>query len=125
MTRFVLFFLLLAGFGVCAQDTITTDHIRDYIGKEVWVKGKVASVKTAADEHALAYLNIDKTFPDNVFTVALNPKYAERLKVKLDGLGGKTILVKGKVVLDAKSGSTVPQMFNPSKVVVVEPKKTK
>lgn len=113
---------LLWGLAAFAQDTITTAVIKDYIGRDIWVKGKVASVKMPSDDRSPAYINVDKGFPNNVFTVAVAPRYAERLKIKLDALTGKLILVKGKVVVDAKSGSTIPQMFNPSRIVVTEDK---
>jgi hypothetical protein len=114
--------LLLVGLAGFSQDTITTAVIKDYVGRDVWVKGKVASVKMPSDDRAPAYINVDKGFPNNVFTIAIAPKYAERMKIKLDALNGKQILVKGKVVVGAKSGSTIPQMFNPSKIVVTEDK---
>lgn len=118
MRQVVTIAFLLLSYAGFSQDTITTAKIRDYIGKEVWVKGKVASVKAASDDKAVAYINVDKSFPNNVFTIAIAVKYAERLKVKLDGINGKSILVKGKIVVDEKSGSMVPQIFNPSKIVI-------
>lgn len=101
-----------------AQDTIPTAKVNDYLNKEVWVKGTVAAVKFAEEGAAFHYINIDKAFPDNVFTVALTTKYAERLKIDLKTAKGKKILVKGRITIDEKSGSKVPQMFNPSKILI-------
>jgi len=95
-----------------AQDTITTAQIKNYIGKEVWVKGTVASVKMASEDN-INYINIDKAFPNNVFTVAITTKLAERLKIKLESAKGKKILVKGKITSNEKDPGQVPQIFNP------------
>jgi|GEM_PF-943341 len=122
MKQLCYLWFLLMGLRVFSQDTITTTVIKDYVGKDVWVKGKVASVKMPSDDHAPAYINVDKGFPNNVFTIAIAPKYAERMKIKLDAINGKQILVKGKVVVDAKSGSNIPQMFNPQKILITDEK---
>ena len=110
---FVLFvFISAKGF---AQDTIAAAQVKDYIGKEVWVKGTIASLKLASDENTLNYVNVDKAFPQNIFTVVIADKYLQRLKIDLSKSKGKKILVKGKV---ESNGKDTPQILNPSKIVI-------
>ncbi|MGK4566341.1 hypothetical protein [Flavobacterium sp. 3HN19-14] len=97
-----------------AQDTITTAQVKDYLGKEVWVKGTVASFKPAG-ENSLNYINVDKAFPQNIFTVVIADKYLQRLKIDLTKSKGKKILVKGKI---EGNGKDTPQIVNPVKVVI-------
>lgn len=115
--RKLLLIVVLVATKSFAQDTITTAQVRNYIGKEVWVKGIVASVK-AASEAETNYINVDKAFPDNVFTVAITTKYLERLKIKLDKVKGKKIYVKGKILSNPKDPGQVPQIFNPAQIQI-------
>ena len=114
-----MFFLLILLFSMksFAQDTITTTRVKEFVGKEVWVKGKVAAVKDATTENRVVYINVDKAFPDNVFTVVLNVKYAQRMKLNLATAKGKSILVKGTITID-KAGGPVPQIFNPTQIQI-------
>lgn len=112
---FVLF--LLSAMKSFSQDTIPTTRVKEFIGKEVWVKGKVAAIKEATPENRVVYINVDKAFPDNVFTVVLNVKYAQRLKLNLATAKGKNILVKGTITID-KAGGPVPQIFNPTQIQI-------
>ena len=112
-----LFFVLLifTSYKNFAQDTISTAQVKNYIGKEVWVKGTIASLKLAGDENTLNYINVDKAFPENIFTVVIVNKYLQRLKLDLSKSKGKKILVKGKV---EGNGKDTPQILNPSKIVI-------
>ncbi|AWI24903.1 hypothetical protein [Flavobacterium pallidum] len=114
MFALLLLFAAIKGF---SQDTIPTTRVKDFVGKEVWVKGKVAAVKDATPENRVVYINVDKAFPDNVFTVVLNVKYAQRMKVDLATAKGKKILVKGTIIID-KNGGPVPQIFNPTQIQI-------
>ncbi|AWA29086.1 hypothetical protein HYN48_02730 [Flavobacterium magnum] len=113
---FALLLLLCAAQGF-SQDTIPTSRVRDFIGKEVWVKGRIAAVKEASTENRVVYINVDKAFPDNVFTVVMNVKYAQRMKVNLATAKGKMIFVKGTIAID-KAGGPVPQIFNPTQIQI-------
>ncbi|OYU80910.1 MAG: hypothetical protein CFE23_06660 [Flavobacterium sp. BFFFF1] len=114
-----VFFLLimLTALKSFSQDTIPTSRAKEFIGKEVWVRGTVASVKQATAENNVAYINVDKSFPDNVFTVVINTKYAQRLKLNLAAAKGKKILVKGKITVEKNNGQT-PQIFNPTQIQI-------
>ncbi len=118
MKKAILLLLMLFGAKSFAQDTINTAKAKDYINKEVWLKGTVAAVKLADEGATANYINIDKAFPNNVFTVIITTKYAERLKLKLDSLKGKKIMVKGTIMMNEREKSDVPQIFNPSIVQI-------
>ncbi|MDI1254645.1 MAG: hypothetical protein PSV16_00965 [Flavobacterium sp.] len=111
-----LLFIFLLGLSAksFAQDTITTIQVKDYLGKEVWVKGIIASFKPAG-ENSLNYINVDKAFPQNIFTVVIADNYLKRLKLDLSKSKGKKILVKGKV---EGNGKDTPQILNPSKIII-------
>jgi len=102
MKKAILLILMLLGAKTFAQDTITAAKAKDYLNKEVWVKGTVAAVKLADEGSTANYINIDKAFPNNVFTVIVTTKYAERLKLKLDNAKGKKIMVKGIIMMNER-----------------------
>lgn len=113
----MFFILVLIAAKSFAQDTITTAQVKQYIDKEVWLKGTIASVKIASEDN-INYINIDKAFPNNLFTVAITTKYLERLKIKLENIKGKKILVKGKILANRKDPGQVPQIFNPTQIQI-------
>jgi hypothetical protein len=113
----MFFILVLIAANSFAQDTITTAQVKQYIDKEVWLKGMIASVKIASEDN-INYINIDKAFPNNVFMVAITTKYLERLKIKLENIKGKKILVKGKILINKKDPGQVPQIFNPTQIQI-------
>ena len=101
-----------------SQDTISTAKVMQYVGKEVWVRGTVASVKLATDENNVNYINVDKAFPQNIFTVVITSKYLQRLKLNLATAKGKHIFVKGTILTNDKDNSQVPQIFNPTQIQI-------
>ena len=109
--------LLCTGFAF-SQDTISTEKVKDFIGKEVILKGKIASFKMAGEGRFTNYINVDKPFPDNVFTVVIPNKALETLGFKIEESKGKTIIVKGKVEIYEKDPKQTPQIFNPKIIVV-------
>jgi len=115
MKKLLLILLIFISFKSFSQDTITTAQIKDYIGKEVWVKGNVASVKLATEENNVNYINVDKAFPQNVFTVVITTKYLQKLKLKIENAKGKNIFVKGTIVVHGKE---TPQIFNPTQIQI-------
>ena len=115
MKNLLLIIVLFAAGHLFAQDTISAAQVKDYIGKEVWVKGTIASLKLASDENTINYINVDKAFPQNIFTVAITDKYLQRLKLNLANAKGKKILFKGKI---ESPGKDTPQIFNPVQVKI-------
>lgn len=73
--------------------TISTEEVKDYIGKNVIVKGYVADV---AIREKVAYLNFDKKYPKNTFSaVIFSEKFSE--VGDLNVYKNKNVEVKGTV----------------------------
>ena len=118
MKNIVLLFLLGISTSIFSQETITSDQAKDYIGKEVMVKGKIASFKLASEGKSTNYINIDKAYPDNIFTVVVSNKYLEEKKVDLANSVGKEITVKGIITVYEKDPKKIPQIFNPLEIEI-------
>jgi len=101
-----------------AQETITTSQAKEYIGKEVILKGKIASIKLASEGKSTNYINIDKPYPENVFTVVISNKYLEEHQLDLSQSVGKEITVKGIISVYEKDPKKIPQIFNPLEIEI-------
>jgi len=101
-----------------SQDTITTAKVKDYMDKEVCVVGKVVSFKLASEGKNTNYINIDKPYPESVFTVVISNFYLEKLNVKIEDLKDKNICVKGKITTYKNDPKQIPQIYNPISIVV-------
>ena len=109
----VVVVFLFSVFGFC-QDTISTSQVKDFIGKEVVLMGKVASFKLAAEGKYTTYINVDEPFPKNIFTVVVSNKFLETQNLKLDDSKGKQIIVRGTIEIYDKDPKKIPQIYNPS-----------
>ena len=118
MKNLITAVLLLISLNCFSQDTITTAKVKDYIDKMVCVKGQVASFKLASDGKNINYINIDKAFPDNVFSVVITNSYLEKLNIKIEDLKGKTIFVNGTITTYKNDPKQIPQIFNPVSIEV-------
>lgn len=118
MKNVIIAFLLVFSIQCFSQDTITTAKVKDYMDKEVYVVGKVVSFKLAAEGKTTNYINIDKPYPDSVFTVVISNSYLEKLNLKIEDLKNKTIIVKGKITTYKNDPKQVPQIFNPKSIEV-------
>jgi hypothetical protein len=114
---FLIAFLSFASISF-AQETITTAQAQDNIGKEVILKGTIASFKLASEGKSTNYINIDKAYPDNVFTVVLSNKYLEDHQLDLANSKGKQITVKGTITIYEKDPKKIPQIFNPAAIEI-------
>jgi DNA/RNA endonuclease YhcR with UshA esterase domain len=74
--------------------TIGTAQAAANIGKQVTVTGVVAQVSFRP---SLVFLNFDKAFPSNLFTVIIRNKNTNEFE-SLSALKGKSVSVKGKVI---------------------------
>jgi DNA/RNA endonuclease YhcR with UshA esterase domain len=64
--------LLALALSVQAPATVTTDQAKALIGKEATVCGTVKSARYASNSNRKpTFLNLDKAFPDPVFTVVI------------------------------------------------------
>ena len=113
-----LVFLLTFSINCFAQDTITTAKVKEYMDKEVCVLGKVVSFKLAAEGRNSNYINIDKPYPENIFTVVISSSYLEKLNIKIEDLKGKNIYAKGKITIYKNDPKQIPQIFNPISIEI-------
>ena len=105
-----LIFFTISGF---SQDTITSFQAKDFIGKEIFLKGKIASFKMASEGKTNNYINIDKAYPNNIFTIVIPNKALETLGFKIEESKDKVIIVKGKIEVYEKDPNQTPQIYNP------------
>lgn len=118
MKNLITAFIVLISLQCFSQDTITTAKVKDYMDKMVCVKGQVASIKLASDGKNINYINIDKAFPDNVFSVVITNSYLEKLNIQIQDLIDKTIYVKGIITTYKNDPKQIPQIFNPMSIEV-------
>lgn len=113
MKKLSLLIVLICSFLGFSQDTITSRQAKDFIGKEIILKGKIASIKMAGEGKSTNYINVDGAYPNAVFTVVITNRALESLSFKIEESVGKQIIVKGKVQLYDKDPKQIPQIFNP------------
>lgn len=113
MKNVVLFFIFFS-INCFSQDTITTVKVKEYMDKEVCVVGKVVSLKLASEGKYTNYINIDKPYPESVFTVVITNNYLEKLNFKIEDLNGKTIYVNGTISTYKNDPKQIPQIYNPT-----------
>jgi hypothetical protein len=118
MKKLILIVNLFFAINCFSQNTITSQQAQENIGKEVILVGKIASFKLASEGRNTNYLNIDKAFPNNVFTVVLTNRFIEEHKIDTSNLMGKEITVQGVVTVYEKDPKKIPQIFNPSTIVI-------
>ena len=114
MKFFITTFLLAIASFSFAQDTIISKNVNNYIGKEVVLKGKIASFKLASEGKSTNFINIDKAYPNNIFTVVLTNKYLQEKNIQLSNSKGKSIIVKGIISIYENDPKKIPQIFNPT-----------
>lgn len=118
MKNVVFFFFLSFSINCFSQDTITTAKVKDYLDKEACVLGKVVSFKLASEGKFTNYINIDKPYPESVFTVVISNNQLEKLKIKIEDLQDAAIYVKGKITTYKNDPKQIPQMYNPISIAV-------
>jgi hypothetical protein len=118
MKNLVLFFLLTFSINSFSQDTITTAKVNEYMDKEVCVSGKVVSFKLASEGKNTNYINIDKPYPESVFTVVISNYYLEKLNIKIEDLINKDIYVKGTITTYKNDPKQIPQIYNPISIQI-------
>lgn len=116
MKNLIWIFVLTFSINGLAQDTITTAKVKEYMDKEVCVLGKVVSFKLASEGKNTNYINIDKPYPESVFTVVVSNFYLEKLNLKIEDLKDKEIYVKGKITTYKNDPKQIPQIYNPASI---------
>lgn len=113
MKKIITLITLISTAIVFGQDTITTSQAKDFIGKQVILKGKIASIKMAGEGKSTNYINVDAPYPNAVFTIVIPNKAIPTLGFIIDESVGKQIIVKGKVDVYDKDPKQIPQIYNP------------
>ena len=100
MKRVILFLLfLLPCYLGYTQNSITTEQAANYIGKKMTVCGKVVSTKfLTRSKGQPTFLNLDKPYPNQVFTIVIWGSDRDKFKEAPEGLyESKTICVTGLI----------------------------
>jgi hypothetical protein len=98
----LLSFGLLTSFGVNAQPPqvkkLTAVEAKDHVGEQATVCGKVASTRYAATTRGKpTFLNLDKPYPNPLFTVLIWGENRERFGAPEEKYREKPICVTGKI----------------------------
>jgi len=117
-TFLILIALSLSATCFAQKDTITTDNAKDFMGKEVVVLGKVVSLKLATNGKSTNFINLDKPYPESVFTIVIFNNYLENLNLKLADLKGKMIYVKGTITTYKNDPKQIPEILNPVSIAI-------
>jgi exonuclease VII large subunit len=77
-----------------AQTVISSDSVKNYIGKEVVVKGEITQVTVT--KSGLVFFNIDGKYPNNKFTGVIFKKDVEKFG-DIKSWEGKKVSMKGTI----------------------------
>ncbi len=113
MKNLLIVFLFIVTTKSFSQDTITTSQAKDYIGKEVVLKGRISSFRLASEGKSTNLINIDRAYPNHIFTIVVSNQYLEERKIDLESIKGKFIIVKGTITTYEKDPKKIPQISNP------------
>jgi hypothetical protein len=84
--------------GLCQGKRLTTAEAIDHIGEKATVCGKVASTRYAATTRGRpTFLNLDKPYPSQVFTVLIWGENRAKFGAPEDKYRGKQICVTGTI----------------------------
>ncbi|WP_064197782.1 MULTISPECIES: hypothetical protein [Emticicia] len=98
MKNLFLVLFVCIGFSAFSQETITASQAKDFVGKEVFLTGKVAGSRLFQRPMGdMLLLNIDKPHPSNDITVVVEGEVISKGKFSEATLQGKSIKVKGIV----------------------------
>ncbi len=98
MKKIFLIAFICMSFAAFSQETITASQAKDFVGKEVFLTGKVAGSRLFQRPTGdMLLLNIDKPHPSNDITVVIEGEVISKGKFTEAALQGKSIKVKGIV----------------------------
>jgi hypothetical protein len=116
MKKFIFVSLLLFALNSFCQEKIIAANAKEYLDIIVFVEGKVVSYKLASEGKSINYINIDKKFPENIFTVIVTNDWLPKLNLKIEDLFNKTVIIKGKISVYKNDLKQIPQIFNPESI---------
>jgi DNA polymerase III alpha subunit len=81
-------------------DTITTAQAKDYMGKEVVLKGKLLGIKPYIDKNGqdILFLDIDDRYPNTAVSVTVFSDAMPNIKLTAADIN-KTIYISGELTL--------------------------
>lgn len=98
MKKIFLIAFICMSLAAFSQETITASQAKDFVGKEVFLTGKVAGSRLFQRPTGdMLLLNIDKPHPSNDITVVIEGEVISKGKFTEAALQGKSIKVKGIV----------------------------
>jgi hypothetical protein len=106
---FLVLLLFILGYSSKAQsDTISVEMAKNYIGKEVVLKGILKGIKPFKDrnDRDILFLDIDETYPNTQIGVTIFPDAVLEIKISKDDIG-KTVFISG-IVQDYKGKPSLP-----------------
>lgn len=118
--RFLTLFFLLVTSSLFAQDTvISVNEVRDYIGQEVSVQGKVDEVVSLSSTRGKpTYFNMGGKYPDNKFTLLLWKSNKHKFTKGVDYYEGRKIKVIG--LIEMYRGKVQMVISDPGQIEVLE-----
>lgn len=96
--RFIIILFFLASSGLFAQEIISSDEVKDYIGQEVTVEGTIDQVVNLNDVRGQpTYFNMDGRFPNHKFTLLLWGSNKDYFREDVFSYEGKNVKVTGLI----------------------------
>ncbi len=91
------FLILISAASFAQADTITTAQAKDYIGKQVVLKGKLIGFKTytAKDGKDVMFLDIDGKYPNTLVGITIFNEALASIKLNQNIDLGKTVKISG------------------------------
>jgi DNA/RNA endonuclease YhcR with UshA esterase domain len=94
----VLFFALIVACPLLAQKKLTAGEAKEHFGETAMVCGEVVSTRYAASTKGQpTFLNLDKPYPNQIFTVVIWGENRSKFGKPEDDYKGKRICVSGKI----------------------------
>jgi len=109
MKSFIFSVIFLFSLNSFAQsDTISAATAKNYIGKEVVLKGILKGVKPYSDRNGkeILFIDIDESFPNTEIGVTVFPDAVPEVKITKDDVG-RTVYISG-IVQDYKGKPSLP-----------------
>ena len=123
MTKFahrslqILFLGLLITRPVCAQKKLTAAEAKEHFGEAATVCGEAVSARYAASSKGHpTFLNLDKPYPKQIFTVVIWGENRGKFGRPEDDYQGKQICVSGKIT--AYAGLPEMVVSDPKQITV-------
>jgi len=118
---FSLVFSLIFVFIFSQENIIPTSEAVNYVNKKVWIQGIVVSQKLSSQEKHLNYMNLDKAYPNQIFTIVITNSHLKKKEFNLESLANKKVKFFGKIIwYEDKKGAKILEIFNPEKIEIVE-----